>query len=130
MNGNAPDLPDDEFVFDPNGWDMASDMGIRVDPDADREALDVLADAMLVWMPDGPLLEKLTTTALDVLWSDELEEIIREGLAGLRERDGWRAGVDAALAELDRDPRAADVSREVVRHLAMQLSQADTPIFF
>jgi hypothetical protein len=124
------DLPGEEFVFEPNGWDMATDMGIGLDPAADREALDELADAMLVWMPDGPLLERLTTDALEALWSDELEASIREGLALLRQRDAWRAGVDAALVELDRDPRAAEVSREVVRHLAMQLSQADTPLFF
>jgi hypothetical protein len=130
VDGDTLDLLDDEFVFEPNGWDMATDIGIRVDPDADREALDELADAMLVWMPDGPLLERLTTDALDALWSDELEATIREGLADLRERNAWRAGVDAALVELDRDPRAAEVSREVVRHLAMQLSQEDAPLFF
>ncbi|HEX7527279.1 MAG TPA: hypothetical protein VF327_13275, partial [Gaiellaceae bacterium] len=42
----------------------------------------------------------------------------------------WEAGVAAALAELDQDPRGAEVSLEVVRHLAMQLGQDDTPLFF
>ncbi|HUZ81926.1 MAG TPA: hypothetical protein VMU73_06735 [Gaiellaceae bacterium] len=119
----------DDVVFEPNGWDMAVDMRIRVDPETDREALDELADAMLVWA-DEPVLERLTDEALDRIWDDRLQQLIRDGLMRLSVREEWHAGVAAALAEFDRNPRGAEVSREVVRHLAMQLGQADTPFLF
>lgn len=123
-------LLEDDFVFEPNGWDLAMGIGIRLHPDGDRQALDELADAMLVWMEDGPELERLTSEAMERLWSEELEARVREGLAALETEDDWRAGAQAALATLDRDPRGAAVSREVVRHLAMQLSHEDTPLLF
>ena len=119
----------DDFVFEPNGWDMANDIGILVDPETDREALDELADAMLVWA-DEPVLERLTAEALDRIWSAELQAMVREGLLRLGERAEWAVGVAAALAEFDCNPVGAEVSREVVRHLAMQLGQEDTPFFF
>src|SRR5437899_3301128 len=109
----------DDFVFEPNGWDMATDMWIRVDPETDREPLEELADAMLVWA-DEPVLERLTDEALGRIWDDELQGMIYDGLQRLIVRDEWQAGVGAALAEFDRDPRGAEVSREVVRHLAMR----------
>ena len=119
----------DEFVFEPNGWDIATDLGIRVDRETDGAALDELADAMLVWA-DESVLDRLTDSALDRIWSDELEAAIRTGLVGLGERDEWRAAVSSARVELDHDPRRAEVSREVIRHLAMQLGQVGTPFFF
>jgi len=122
-------VDDDESVFEPNGWDIATDIGIRLDAELDRQALSELADAMLVWL-DGPELERLTEEALDRLWSDEFEEIIREGLTRLAERDEWANAVTAAIVEFERDPRVAEVTRDVIRHLAMQLSQEDTPAFF
>jgi hypothetical protein len=122
-------VDDDESVFEPNGWDIATDIGIRLDAELDRQALSELADAMLVWL-DGPELERLTEEALDRLWSDEFEEIIREGLTRLAERDEWANAVTAAIVEFERDPRVAEVTRAVIRHLAMQLSQEDTPAFF
>jgi len=121
---------DDDFVFEPTAWDFAVDIGIRFDPRDECKAVARLADAMLVWMPDGPELERLTLAALEALWSDELEAMIREGVSELGRRDEWRAGAEAALAELDRGARRAEVSREVVRHLAMQRSRLDTPILF
>jgi hypothetical protein len=120
---------DDDFLFEPTAWDLAFTIGLVPEPETERPALDELADAMLVWM-HGPRLEDLTTTAVEAIWSDELEGMIRAGLEQLCEKEDWRAGAEAALAELAREPRAAEVSREVVRHLAQQLSQADTPVFF
>lgn len=85
MSEHDLDLLDD-FVFEPNGWDMATDMWIRVDPQTDREALDELADAMLVWA-DEPVLERLTDDALDRIWDDELQTMIRAGLVRLSRRN-------------------------------------------
>jgi len=120
----------DDFVFEPTAWDFAVTMGIRVEPDDDRPALEELADAMLVWMEDGPELERLTDAALDRLWEPELERVVRDGLARLSGDDEWRVGAEAAIREFERGPRQAEVSREVVRHLAMQLSHVDAPVFF
>jgi hypothetical protein len=119
----------DDIVFEPNEWDMAMAIGIGVDLETDRDALDELADAMLVWL-HGPELERLTDAAVERLWSEELQQLIHDGLVRLGEKDDWRTGVAAALAAFEREPRRAEVTREVVRHLAMQLGQEDTPIFF
>ena len=119
----------DDFVFVPNGWDMAVESGIRCDPATDREALAELADAMLGDL-DGPELDRLAAEATARIWSTELEEMIREALAKLAEQDDWRQPVTEALAALDRDPQAAEVTREIVCHLAMQLGQADFPHMF
>jgi hypothetical protein len=119
----------DDFVFEPTAWDLAMAIGIGVDTDDDRSALDELADAMLVWV-EGPELERLTDEALGRLWVDELEQWIREGLVRVAADEGWEAAAAAALTEFDRAPRQAEVSREVVRHLAMQLGGADHPVFF
>lgn len=120
---------DDDFIFEPNGWDMAVDMGIGLDPETDAEALDELADAMLLWI-EGPALEALADAAVERIWSEELEKMIREGLGRLGQRETWRAGVERALAEFDLDPRKAEVTREVVCHLAMELSHESVPVFF
>jgi len=119
----------DDFVFEPTAWDLATAIGLGVEADDDRAALDELADAMLMWA-NGPEVERLTTDALDRLWENELEQLIREGLVRLAADDGWEQGAATALAEFDRSPRDADVSREVVRHLAMQLGSNDHPVFF
>lgn len=124
------DQLDDEFVFEPTAWDFAVAIGIRVEPENDRLALDELADAMLVWMEDGPQLERLTSEAMSVLWTRELAEMVREGLVSLHRQDEWRSGAEAALAEFDRDPQRAEVAREVVRHLALDLSNEDMPFLF
>jgi hypothetical protein len=118
-----------DFVFEPTPWDLAFSIGIGVDPETDRVALDELADAMLMWAPE-PTLERLTGPALDALWDDELARWIREGLVRLSGEDGWEKGAAAALVEFDRGPRAAAVSREVIRSLASQLGSADHPVFF
>jgi hypothetical protein len=119
----------DDFVFDPTPWDLAFSIGIGVDPETDRLALDELADAMLMWAPE-PTLERLTEPALDALWDEELASWIRDGLVRLSSDDGWEKGAAAALAEFDRDPRASAVSCEVIRSLASQLGSADHPVFF
>ena len=119
----------DDFVFEPNGWDMAVEIGLRLELELDREALDELADAVLVWA-DEPVLERLTDAAFPRVWNEELEAGVREGLERLATRSDWRVPVTAALAELDRDPPSAEVAREVVRHLAMQVGQVGTPFFF
>ena len=121
---------DEDFVFEPTAWDLAFAIGIGADPETDRPALDELADAMLVSMPDGERLEALTDVALDAIWSDELETMMRDGLERLRGREDWRTAAEASLVELGIDARAAEVSREVVRHLAMELSHKDTRFFF
>jgi hypothetical protein len=130
MSESELDLLDD-YLFEPTAWDLAMAIWIGIDEDDDRAALDELADAMLVWA-EGPELERLTDEALDRLWIDELEQWIREGLvrvAADKDKD-WERAAAAALVEFDRAPRQAEVSREVVRHLAMQLGGTDHPVFF
>jgi hypothetical protein len=119
------DLPDD-FVFEPTAWDLAFSIGIGVDAETDPPALDELADAMLMWAPE-PTLERLTAPALDLLWNDELAQLVREGLERLAASDGWERAAAAALAEFDRAPQAAEVSLEVIRCLAMQFGGTDHP---
>jgi hypothetical protein len=119
----------DGYVFEPTAWDLAFTIGIGVDPETDRDALDELADAMLMWAPE-PILEQLTTPALDALWDDEIEQWTREGLARLSAKDGWEQAAASALATIELAPRASEVSREVIRCLAMQLGGADHPVFF
>lgn len=126
MTDSDSDLLDD-FVFEPNGWDFAVDIGIRADPETERPALDDLADAMLVWA-QGPELERLTDEAVERVWNGELAGWIREGIVRLAAREEWKQGAARALGKFDRDPPASDVAREVVRHLAMQLSQDDQPL--
>ncbi len=131
MKFNANNLvDDDDFVFEPTTWDLAFRIGVRLDAKADRAALAELADAMLVWMPDGPELERLTSAAMDTVWTDEIRVDVREGLVELTDEDEWRAAAESALLELDRNPRAADIAREVTRSLAMELGQEDSPVFF
>jgi hypothetical protein len=43
------DRMDDGDTWDPTAWDLASAIGIGVDLEKHRAALDELADAMLVW---------------------------------------------------------------------------------
>ena len=128
MSETELDLLDDSD-FEPTAWDLAMAIWIGVDADDDRAALDELADAMLVWA-EGPELERLTDEALARLWVGELEQWIREGLVRVAADEGWERAAAAALVEFDRDPRQAEVSREVVRHLAMQLGGTDHPVFF
>lgn len=118
-----------DYVFEPSAWDIATSVGVGVDPETDRPALDELADAMLVWA-QGPVLERLTDEAVERIWGAELEGMVREGIVRLTDEDGWEQGAAAALAEFDRDPPGSEVGREVVRHLAMQLGGADHPVFF
>ena len=92
MSEHDLDLLDDsfdDFVFEPNGWDMATDMSIRVDPETDREPLPELADAMLVWA-DEPVLERLTDEAIGRIWDDELQGMIHDGLQRPRRVAGGR----------------------------------------
>lgn len=129
-DGTCELLDDEEFRFEPTAWDLAVAIGIRAEPENDRGALDELADAMLVWMADGPELDRLTSEAMSAMWTRQLETMVREGLVSLCRDEEWRSGAEAALAELDLDPRTAQVSREVVRHLALDLANHDTPFPF
>lgn len=117
---------EDDFVFIPSCWDMAVELGIHADPETDREPLAELVDAVLVSL-EGAEVDRLLPTALAALWSDELEAMIRDGLEELATREGWEGVVTRELAEFDHDPVAAEVSREVVCHLAMELAQDDLP---
>lgn len=123
-------INDDEFVFEPCPWDLAMAIGLGVDPEADRTALDELADAMFVWANDDES-ERLTDAAVAALWNDELAGAIREGLGRVGELgDEWQPAAAEALAELARSSSHAEVARAVVQHLAMQLSQEDHPPLF
>src|SRR6476660_9789518 len=102
----------DDFVFEPTAWDIAFSLGIGLDPDTDPPILDELADAMLMWAPE-PTLERLTAPAL--------ARMIRTGLEQLAAREGWQQAAAAALREFDRAPQGAEVTREVIRCLAMQV---------
>jgi hypothetical protein len=129
MDAFEIELPDD-FLFEPTAWDLASAIDLAADADTDRVALDELADAMLMWA-DGPETERLTDHAVEALWCDELESLIREGherVAALG--DDWAAACATALVEFERSSPGAPVSRAVVQHLAMQLGGADHPVFF
>ena len=129
MSGLAiPD--DDDFVFEPDAWDLATVIGLMPDPEEDRPALDELADAMLVWA-EGPEVDALTATAVDAIWTTELQDQIAGGLrrvAGHGEE--WRPAAEVALRELGADPRRAPVTSAVVQRIAMDLGYDDLPPLF
>src|SRR5215218_6116179 len=116
----------DDFTFEPTAWDLAMSIGVVVEPDSDRAALDELADATLVWAGED-VLAPLIDQAARRLWAGELEASVREGLVQLAEKPDWSSGAAAAIQELDLKSGRSDVAREVVCHLAMQLGQADQP---
>ena len=122
------DVPElDDLTFKPTTWDLAMSIGLMADPETDRDALDELADAMLVWA-DEKLLDSLTDAALPLLWDSEIEAAVREGLVRLAEDAEWSEGASESIEALDVDSGRSEIAREVVRHLAMQLGQADQPI--
>src|SRR5437867_11737616 len=117
---------DDEETFDPTAWDLAMAIRLGVDPDAHREALDELADAMLVWADEEA--DRLTPAAVSLLWNEELEADIRSGLERVAGRgEEWERAAAEALDEFERDPRQAAITAAVVQDLAAQLSQEDHP---
>jgi hypothetical protein len=119
----------DEFVFSPEPWDLAMAIGLEPE-ERDREALEELADAMLVWA-EGPVVEALTAKSVSQLWTRELETEIRQGLARAAALgDDWRPAVEAAAAEFERDPVRAPVTTAVVQRLAMDLGMKDAPLLF
>ena len=122
----TPEL--DELTFEPSAWDLAMSIGLMADEETDRVALDELADAMLVWAEEETL-DRLTKDALEHLWEEELEEVIREGLARVGEDPDWSRPASHARQALDEHGKNSEIAHEVVRHLAMQLGQADQPIF-
>jgi hypothetical protein len=123
-------LDDDDFVFEPTAWDLAMAIGLGVDAEADRPALDELADAMLVWADDDES-ERLTDGAVAVLWNGELAGEIGQGLGRAAELGAeWEPAAAAALTELEGAGARAEVVRAVIQHLAMQLSQEDHPWSF
>lgn len=123
------DLSFETTEFEPTEWDLAMSIGLRVDVESDREALDELADAMLVWAADSTL-DPLTDEAMIRLWDDELEADIRTGLNRVGAIDAeWSAAASRAITDLDATRGRSQIAREVVRHLAMQLGNADQPLF-
>jgi hypothetical protein len=123
------DRMDDGDTWDPTAWDLASAIRLGVDLDKDRAALDELADAMLVWADTQA--DRLTPAAVARLWDDELEAEIRSGLERVAELgDDWARSAAAALAEFQRDPRAAAITQAVVQELAQEISSRDHPWFF
>jgi hypothetical protein len=126
---DALDEWDELDDWEPDASSLATAMRLGVEPDSDREALDELADAMLVWADSEA--DRLTPAAIERLWDTELEADIRQGLARVSDLgDEWRRAAGAALAELDRDPRGSAITRAVVQDLAQQLSSRDHPWFF
>jgi hypothetical protein len=120
---------DDGDTWDPTPWDLASAIRIGVDLEKDRAALDELADAMLVWADTQA--DRLTPAAVARLLDDELEAEIRSGLERVAELgDDWARSAAAALAEFQRDPRAAAITQAVVQELAQEISSRDHPWFF
>src|SRR3954451_10346151 len=93
---------DDDFTFEPTAWDLAMAIGLRVDPEADRAALDELADAMLVWAGDD-VLERRAEPALPRFWAVELESMVRGGLERLGSLPDWARSAQATIEALDRD---------------------------
>lgn len=117
----------DEIPFEPTAWDLALSIGLIVDPDSDREALDELADAMLVWA-DEDVLTPLADEAVRRLWDSDLQASIREGLVRLADEPDWASAASAAVEDLDLKAMRSEIAREVVCHLGMQLGQADEPL--
>jgi hypothetical protein len=122
-------LDDEEFVFEPTPEDLAMAIGLVPDPEADRAPLDELADAMVVWA-EGPAVERLTSAAVEAIWSTELQESVTDGLRRVaRQGDDWAPAAERALAELECGPTKAAVTRAVVERLAMDLGSIDVPLF-
>ena len=77
-------------------------------------------------MRDGPELERLTTEAMDLRWTDELAAVVRRRLEALTGEADWRDAADAARRDLERYGRNAELAREMIRHIAHDLSTEDT----
>jgi len=124
------DDDEEDWQFVPEPWDIAMTFGVGGDPEADRAALDELADAMLMWAR-GPELEELTTRSIAAVWSEELEGQIRSGLRAAAELgDDWRPSVEAATAAFEQDPKGSPVTRAAVQRLAWDLGSQDASPFF
>ena len=106
----------DDYVFEPSAWDLAFTIGIGVDPETDRDALDELADAMLMWAPE-PILERLTTPALEALWDDEIEQWTRDGLARLAAKEGWEEAAEVNRQMLELFPNDVDTFNRLGKSL-------------
>jgi hypothetical protein len=121
---------DEDFVFEPTAWDLAMAIGLALEGEAERAALEELADAMLVWADDDES-ERVTDRAVAAIWTDELRGAIREGLGRVaRLGDEWVPAATSALEELERTAERAEVARAVVQRFAMQRSQEDHPSRF
>ncbi len=129
-----PDLEEldddlDEFVFAPEPWDVATELGLQP-AEWECEPLAELADAVLAWAR-GPEVDELIASAVEALWSTSLEAEIRDGLQRVaRLGDEWRPAAAALAAEFERDPRAATITKEVVRAFAMEAGARSTPFLF
>jgi hypothetical protein len=124
------DVDEEGFAFEPTPDDLAMAIGLRPDPDTDREPLDELADAMLVWA-EGPSVDRLASTAVEAIWSVDLETAIADGLRRVAgDGEEWRAAAAQALVELMREPKRSAIGRAVVERLAMDLGYLDLPAFF
>lgn len=124
------EFPDGYFQFRPTPSDLAMRVGLEPD-EADRMALDELADAMLVWA-EGREVERLIDDGVERIWTDELAAEIRDGLLRVAadEEENWRAAACYALEVFDRSPSASEVARAVVERFATELAQKDHPPFF
>jgi hypothetical protein len=124
------EFPDDDFPFRPTPSDLAMMVGLEPDQ-ADRMALDELADAMLVWA-EGREVERLIDDAVERIWTEELAAAIRDGLLRVAadEDENWRAAACDALEVFDRSPSASAVARAVVERFAAKLAQNDHSPFF
>jgi hypothetical protein len=122
-------LEDEDYAFEPTAFDLAMAIGIAADPEADRAALEELADALFVWAEDG-VVEPLTTTAIERVWCADLASAIRDGLQRLVEKgDEWEVAASAALQALGVEGDRAEIARAVVQQLAIDLSHQEHPPF-
>lgn len=118
---------DDEFVFEPQPWDIATAIGLDCESCAE---LDELADAMLMWADDEGS-ERLTTVAIEAIWSRAVERQVRDGIARAAELgEDWRDAAGRAAVEFERAPRQSELTRAAVQQLAWQIGQEGAPPLF
>lgn len=118
---------DDDFVFVPTPWDIARIVELDCDSCLELEAL---ADAMLMWADDEGS-ERLTTEAVDAIWSNAVERQVCEGIARAAELgEEWREAAVQAFATFEQSPRRSEVTRAAVQQFAWEIGQEDAPLLF
>jgi hypothetical protein len=123
-------VTDDEFVFAPSDWDIAMVFAIDLRPTTASGPLAELADAMVMWA-EGEEAEELTTRAIATVWSDDLSDQIRAGIASAGELgDDWRQAADVAAAEFEAAPKESAVTRAALQQFAWAFGHEGAPSLF